>query len=121
MVNSPGEAREADLRIAAGKGFGHLIVKGEVKGKVPEDRFVEVLVAEAGMIVADTTASDPKRRPSCILMIQRLGSVPARRRENRRRREGSGSQAPTRGIGAGALPIEFPTNGALRTGILLVH
>ena len=47
VVNGPGEAREADLGIAAGKGFGHLIVKGEVRGKVPEDRFVEVLVAEA--------------------------------------------------------------------------
>jgi len=47
VVNGPGEAREADLGIAAGKGFGHLIVRGEVRGKVPEDRFVEVLVAEA--------------------------------------------------------------------------
>jgi (E)-4-hydroxy-3-methylbut-2-enyl-diphosphate synthase len=74
VVNGPGEAREADLGIAAGKGLGHLIVKGEVKGKVPEDRFVEVLVGEAGKMAADTTASDAKRRPSCILMIQRLGS-----------------------------------------------
>jgi (E)-4-hydroxy-3-methylbut-2-enyl-diphosphate synthase len=47
VVNGPGEAREADLGIAAGKGFGHLIVKGEVRGKVPESKFVEVLVAEA--------------------------------------------------------------------------
>lgn len=47
VVNGPGEAREADLGIAAGKGFGHLIVKGEVKRKVPEGEFVEVLVAEA--------------------------------------------------------------------------
>jgi (E)-4-hydroxy-3-methylbut-2-enyl-diphosphate synthase len=47
VVNGPGEAREADLGIAAGKGFGHLIVRGEVKGRVPEARFVEVLVAEA--------------------------------------------------------------------------
>jgi (E)-4-hydroxy-3-methylbut-2-enyl-diphosphate synthase len=47
VVNGPGEAREADLGIAAGKGFGHLIVRGEVKGKVPESQFVEVLVEEA--------------------------------------------------------------------------
>src|SRR5712691_5241019 len=47
VVNGPGEAREADLGIAAGKGFGHLIVKGEVVGKIPESKFVEVLVAEA--------------------------------------------------------------------------
>src|SRR5881397_3178333 len=36
VVNGPGEAREADLGIASGNGFGHLIVRGEVKGKVPE-------------------------------------------------------------------------------------
>ncbi|MFN2590935.1 MAG: flavodoxin-dependent (E)-4-hydroxy-3-methylbut-2-enyl-diphosphate synthase, partial [Actinomycetota bacterium] len=32
VVNGPGEAREADLGIAAGKGQGFLVVKGEVKG-----------------------------------------------------------------------------------------
>ena len=53
VVNGPGEAREADLGIAAGKGFGHLIVKGEIRGKVPEDRFVEVLVAEAKKLAAE--------------------------------------------------------------------
>jgi (E)-4-hydroxy-3-methylbut-2-enyl-diphosphate synthase len=53
VVNGPGEAREADLGIAAGKGFGHLIVRGEVKGKVPEDKFVEVLVAEAKKMAAE--------------------------------------------------------------------
>ncbi|MGQ0669560.1 MAG: flavodoxin-dependent (E)-4-hydroxy-3-methylbut-2-enyl-diphosphate synthase [Actinomycetota bacterium] len=56
VVNGPGEAREADLGIAAGKGFGHLIVKGEVKGKVPEDKFVEVLVAEAEKMAAENAA-----------------------------------------------------------------
>jgi (E)-4-hydroxy-3-methylbut-2-enyl-diphosphate synthase len=53
VVNGPGEAREADLGIAAGKGFGHLIVRGEVKGKVPESRFVEVLVEEAERMAAE--------------------------------------------------------------------
>src|SRR5438477_4423748 len=53
VVNGPGEAREADLGIAAGKGFGHLIVKGEVRGKVPEDRFVEVLLEEARKMAAE--------------------------------------------------------------------
>ena len=56
VVNGPGEAREADLGIAAGRGFGHLIVKGEVKGRVPEDRFVEVLVAEARKMAASTAS-----------------------------------------------------------------
>jgi (E)-4-hydroxy-3-methylbut-2-enyl-diphosphate synthase len=57
VVNGPGEAREADLGIAAGKGFGHLIVRGEVKGKVPEDKFVEVLVAEARKMAAELAAA----------------------------------------------------------------
>jgi (E)-4-hydroxy-3-methylbut-2-enyl-diphosphate synthase len=53
VVNGPGEAREADLGIAAGKGQGFLIVKGEVKGKVPEGRFVEVLLEEARKMAAE--------------------------------------------------------------------
>ena len=47
VVNGPGEAREADLGIAAGKGQGFLIVKGEVVDKIPEDRFVERVIEEA--------------------------------------------------------------------------
>jgi (E)-4-hydroxy-3-methylbut-2-enyl-diphosphate synthase len=48
VVNGPGEAREADLGIAAGKGYGQLIVGGEVReNRIPEDQIVEVLVAEA--------------------------------------------------------------------------
>jgi (E)-4-hydroxy-3-methylbut-2-enyl-diphosphate synthase len=48
VVNGPGEAREADLGIAAGKGYGQLIVNGEVReNRIPEDQIVEVLVAEA--------------------------------------------------------------------------
>ena len=58
VVNGPGEAREADLGIAAGKGQGLLIVNGEVKGKVPEERFVEVLVEEAERIAAEKAAAE---------------------------------------------------------------
>src|SRR5213595_2705661 len=48
VVNGPGEAREADLGIAAGKGYGQLIVGGEVQqNRIPEEKIVEVLVAEA--------------------------------------------------------------------------
>src|SRR2546421_5036769 len=48
IVNGPGEAREADLGIAAGKGYGQLIVGGEVQARrIPENEIVEVLVAEA--------------------------------------------------------------------------
>jgi (E)-4-hydroxy-3-methylbut-2-enyl-diphosphate synthase len=54
VVNGPGEAREADLGIAAGKGYGQLIVRGEVReNRIPEDQIVEVLVAEARKLAAE--------------------------------------------------------------------
>ena len=56
VVNGPGEAREADLGIAAGKGQGFLVVKGEVVDKIPEDRFVERVIEEARKIAADRGA-----------------------------------------------------------------
>src|SRR4051812_30481604 len=51
VVNGPGEAREADLGIAAGRKRGHLFVKGQVVRVVPEDEMVEALVAEAERIM----------------------------------------------------------------------
>ncbi|MEP6476208.1 MAG: flavodoxin-dependent (E)-4-hydroxy-3-methylbut-2-enyl-diphosphate synthase [Actinomycetota bacterium] len=54
VVNGPGEAREADLGIAAGKGQGFLLVKGEVVDKIPEDQFVTRLIAEAKKLQAQT-------------------------------------------------------------------
>jgi len=56
VVNGPGEAREADLGIAAGKGQGFLLVKGEVVDKIPEDQFVTRLIEEARKIAAATPA-----------------------------------------------------------------
>ncbi|MFA7078342.1 MAG: flavodoxin-dependent (E)-4-hydroxy-3-methylbut-2-enyl-diphosphate synthase, partial [Syntrophomonas sp.] len=37
VVNGPGEAREADVGIAGGRGFGLLFRKGEIIKKVPEE------------------------------------------------------------------------------------
>ena len=45
-VNGPGEAREADIGIAGGKGEALLIRKGEIIRKIPQDRIVEELLAE---------------------------------------------------------------------------
>jgi (E)-4-hydroxy-3-methylbut-2-enyl-diphosphate synthase len=42
-VNGPGEAREADIGIAGGKGEGLLIKKGEIIRKVPECDLLSVL------------------------------------------------------------------------------
>ena len=46
VVNGPGEAREADIGIAGGKGHGVLFRKGKVVRKVKEDRLAEVLLEE---------------------------------------------------------------------------
>ncbi len=43
VVNGPGEAREADIGIAGGKGVGLVFRKGEVIAKVPESQLLEVL------------------------------------------------------------------------------
>jgi (E)-4-hydroxy-3-methylbut-2-enyl-diphosphate synthase len=46
VVNGPGEAKEADIGIAGGKGEGLLIKKGEIIKKVPEDQLLAVLKEE---------------------------------------------------------------------------
>jgi (E)-4-hydroxy-3-methylbut-2-enyl-diphosphate synthase len=46
VVNGPGEASEADIGIAAGKGVGILYRKGEVVRKVKESEIVDVIVQE---------------------------------------------------------------------------
>ncbi|TDT61573.1 flavodoxin-dependent (E)-4-hydroxy-3-methylbut-2-enyl-diphosphate synthase [Fonticella tunisiensis] len=45
-VNGPGEAREADIGIAGGKGEGLIFKKGEIIKKVPEDKLLEELINE---------------------------------------------------------------------------
>ncbi len=51
VVNGPGEARAADLGIAAGHGKGHLFVKGRVVRVVAESEMVDALVEEARRLV----------------------------------------------------------------------
>ncbi len=53
VVNGPGEAREADLGIAAGRKRGHLFIKGKIVRVVPEGEMVEALVSEAEKIVSE--------------------------------------------------------------------
>ncbi len=67
VVNGPGEAREADIGIAAGRHRGHLFVRGQVVAVVPEGEMVASLVdwatrvhrdgAEAALAGADVTAA----------------------------------------------------------------
>jgi len=53
VVNGPGEAREADLGIAAGRHKGHLFIKGKVVRVVPEEEMVDALVEEAKRVVSE--------------------------------------------------------------------
>jgi (E)-4-hydroxy-3-methylbut-2-enyl-diphosphate synthase len=53
VVNGPGEARDADLGIAAGRKKGHLFIKGRNVAVVPEDEMVASLVSYAERIMAD--------------------------------------------------------------------
>jgi (E)-4-hydroxy-3-methylbut-2-enyl-diphosphate synthase len=46
VVNGPGEAKEADIGIAGGKGVGVLFKKGKVIRKLKEKDFVQVLLDE---------------------------------------------------------------------------
>ena len=68
VVNGPGEAREADLGIAAGNKRGHLFVKGRNVAVVPEAEMVDALVewaefinehgVEAAIARADTSIAE---------------------------------------------------------------
>jgi (E)-4-hydroxy-3-methylbut-2-enyl-diphosphate synthase len=53
VVNGPGEARAADLGIAAGKHRGHLFIRGEIVRVVPEEEMVAALVEEAEKLVKE--------------------------------------------------------------------
>jgi (E)-4-hydroxy-3-methylbut-2-enyl-diphosphate synthase len=53
VVNGPGEAREADVGIAGGKGEGLVFCKGEVVRKVSEDILVEELFKEIDRILEE--------------------------------------------------------------------
>jgi (E)-4-hydroxy-3-methylbut-2-enyl-diphosphate synthase len=55
VVNGPGEARDADLGIAAGRQRGHLFVKGVNVAVVPEDEMVATLVEWAEFIAEHGT------------------------------------------------------------------
>jgi (E)-4-hydroxy-3-methylbut-2-enyl-diphosphate synthase len=59
VVNGPGEAREADLGVAAGNGKGQIFVRGEVVKTVPESQIVESLIEAAVQLAAEQGAELP--------------------------------------------------------------
>ncbi|HEV2685682.1 MAG TPA: flavodoxin-dependent (E)-4-hydroxy-3-methylbut-2-enyl-diphosphate synthase [Actinomycetota bacterium] len=56
VVNGPGEAREADVGVAAGKEKGQIFVKGEIVRTVPEPDIVEELAREAEKLADELRA-----------------------------------------------------------------
>jgi (E)-4-hydroxy-3-methylbut-2-enyl-diphosphate synthase len=66
VVNGPGEAREADIGIAAGNGKGVIFRNGEVVRNVLEAEMVDALLEEIDRWeeehAADPTTSPPKER-----------------------------------------------------------
>jgi (E)-4-hydroxy-3-methylbut-2-enyl-diphosphate synthase len=101
VVNGPGEARHADLGIAAGKRRGHLFIQGQIVRVVPEDEMVDALVEEAKKIAAegvearlaarDVSAEAEAAADRALLLDDRGGDVnhDRERIEKIRRRSGS--------------------------------
>jgi (E)-4-hydroxy-3-methylbut-2-enyl-diphosphate synthase len=83
VVNGPGEAREADIGIAAGNKRGHLFVKGRNVAVVPESEMVEALVewatyinehgAEAAIARVDTTIAEREALKDRAALIDEQG------------------------------------------------
>ncbi|MBN1549003.1 MAG: flavodoxin-dependent (E)-4-hydroxy-3-methylbut-2-enyl-diphosphate synthase [Syntrophaceae bacterium] len=57
VVNGPGEASEADIGIAGGKGVGMLFKKGQMVRKLREEEFIPVLLAEIKKITGEKVDS----------------------------------------------------------------
>ncbi|MDJ0721659.1 MAG: flavodoxin-dependent (E)-4-hydroxy-3-methylbut-2-enyl-diphosphate synthase [Desulfobacterales bacterium] len=72
VVNGPGEAREADIGVAGGKGVGILFKKGEVVRKFPESELVDVLLAEIDRYHAEAQSSDTTSSENETLPSKRL-------------------------------------------------
>ena len=84
VVNGPGEAREADLGIAAGNKRGHLFVKGRNVAVVPESEMVEALVewaefinehgTEAAIARADTARAEREANKDRNELLEEKGA-----------------------------------------------
>jgi (E)-4-hydroxy-3-methylbut-2-enyl-diphosphate synthase len=66
VVNGPGEAREADLGVAAGKGKGQILKKGEVLFTVQESDIVETLVHFANEMADEIRAERGAGTPDVL-------------------------------------------------------
>ncbi len=56
VVNGPGEAKEADVGIAGGRGQGILFKKGEIIAKIPEAQLMSKLLEEISLMIDEEIA-----------------------------------------------------------------
>ncbi len=61
VVNGPGESRDADIGLAAGKGRGAIFRKGEVVRTVAESEFFSALLEEGRRVIAEKFGDDGDR------------------------------------------------------------
>jgi (E)-4-hydroxy-3-methylbut-2-enyl-diphosphate synthase len=66
VVNGPGEAREADVGVAAGRGKGQLLFRGEVVGVVPEDQIVPALLQLCEEVAAEIRSERGEGAPTVL-------------------------------------------------------
>jgi (E)-4-hydroxy-3-methylbut-2-enyl-diphosphate synthase len=67
IVNGPGEAREADVGVASGKGKGQIFRNGAVVRTVVEDEIVDALIAEAKAVAEEMKAAGtPSGEPEVV-------------------------------------------------------
>jgi (E)-4-hydroxy-3-methylbut-2-enyl-diphosphate synthase len=76
VVNGPGEARQADIGIAGGKGRGVIFRKGEVIRTVNEEMFFDALVEEGHRVIQEMEGKTPEpyRGDDLVIPIQALPS-----------------------------------------------
>jgi len=93
VVNGPGEARDADLGIAAGNRRGHLFVRGQNVAVVPEDEMVDTLVEWADYIQENGAEAALERASSTRAAARRAADEDRRRNLGERGEDANNSEA----------------------------
>jgi (E)-4-hydroxy-3-methylbut-2-enyl-diphosphate synthase len=62
MVNGPGEAKEADIGLACGRGVGVLFKKGKLCRRIDEDRIIPEFIKEVKKMAAEERTSREERK-----------------------------------------------------------
>ncbi len=92
VVNGPGEARDADIGIAAGNRRGHLFVRGTNVAVVPEDEMVDTLVEWAEFIHAEGVEAAMERASATRDAARRAAEEDRRRNLDERGDDANASE-----------------------------